>query len=140
MRKTIFTVAICGMLFATSCKKEETVVTTADDGSVTTTETTTTQNVDLELSENAKARLDSAEVKLAEAKAKGDKEAERVAQITVDKAKSAWEATKAGLKNTSEKIKEEAQEANAKMKASSEKAKEDAKEGYNEALEKAKIK
>lgn len=128
MKKLTFTVAICGLLFATSCKKEETVTTTTDDGKVTVTTTTTKSNLDLKLGEKAKANLENAEKKLAEAKAKGDKEAERLAQITVDKAKSAWEATKEGVKETSEDIKE-----------GTKKAKEDLKEGYNNTLEKAKV-
>ena len=140
MKKLTLSVAICGMLLATSCKKEETVTETSPDGVTTVTTTTTENTVDLELSEKAKADLDAAEVKLAEAKAKGDKESERLAQVAVNNAKSAWEATKQGISTAGKKINTEASEANENLKESAAKAKADLKEGYNNTLEKAKAK
>ena len=117
MKKLTLTIVLFGMLL-TSCKKEETVTTTTDDGKVTVTTTTTKSNLDLDIAEKAKVDLENAEKNLAEATTKGDKEGQKLAQIAVDKAKTAWEATKEGAKNTREEIKED----------------------YNNALEKAKSK
>ncbi len=131
MRKLIYSIAILGILFTTSCKKETVKETTIDSdpmGTTVTTTTTTEQNYDPRL-ESAELKLKNAERELQEAKDRGDAKAEVAAQKVADDAKMAWERTKASF-----------EEAGQKTSDAIDRAGEKSKENYNEALEKAKIK
>ena len=131
MRKLIYSVAILGLLFATSCNKDtvkETTIESDPMGTTVTTTTTTEQNYDPRL-ESAELKLKNAERELQAAKDRGDAQAEATAQKVADDAKMAWERTKASF-----------EEAGQKTNDAIDRAGEKGKENYNEALEKAKIK
>ena len=104
--KRLILLAVCGMLFA-SCKKEtvttETTIVEAD-GTTTTTKTVTT-DYDIRL-QKAEADYRDAEKDVIIAREKGDTKAERAAQTAAEKAKQAWEATKAELREGAAKTKE----------------------------------
>ena len=131
MKKLIYSFAILGLLFTTSCKKETVKETTIDSdpmGTTVTTTTTTEQNYDPRL-ESAELKLKNAERELQIAKDKGDAQAEATAQKVADEAKASWERTKASFEEAGRKTDEAINRAGEKTK-----------ENYNEVLEKAKIK
>ena len=132
MKKLVFTFAVFGLLFATSCKKETTKETTIESdpmGTTVTTETTTTEsNYDPRM-ESAELKLKNAERELQAAKDAGDLKAQEAAQKVADDAKTAWERTKASIK-----------EAGQKTEDAIDRAGEKGKDNYNKTLEKAKIK
>ena len=131
MKKLIYSFAILGLLFTTSCKKETVKETTIDSdpmGTTVTTTTTTEQNYDPRL-ESAELKLKNAERELQIAKDKGDAQAEATAQKVADDAKASWERTKASFEEAGRKTDEAINRAGEKTK-----------ENYNEVLEKAKIK
>ena len=121
--KITLTLAAVALMFATACKKEvsETTTMDGDTTTVSTTEVTTPALPDstdwAEAKAKAKADYEAAEAKVKEAVAKGDKKAEEAAKKLRDDAKSTWDKIEAGTKEAGQ----------------------DLKEGYNEALEKAKI-
>ena len=124
MKNLVLTMAFGIMLLSAGCKKETTVETTvtSEDGKTVTTTTTTETDYDLRL-QKAEADYQAAENDVKAAHEKGDTKAEQIAQDAADKAKEAWEATKAEVRLGAEKTKEALKEV---------------KEGYNETLEKAK--
>ncbi len=168
MKKVFVMLAATGLLFATSCKKEETQTIVTDSDQDTIAVVHSEEIVPMTEAE-ATSRVEQAKKDLAEAKAKGDKEAEALAQKALDDANQAWEHTKeavnkaatdvkANLNETAEKVDEKAQKAKEDINAAAKDAKkdinkaaddtkeavnkaaDDAKEGFNNVLDKAKIK
>ena len=106
MRKTVFTLALFGLLVTASCTKTVKVNTTEtiEDGKTVTTITTET-DYDMRV-RKAEDDYNVAEGEVRAARDRGDTKAERIAQDAADKAKSAWEATKSELQEAGAKTKE----------------------------------
>jgi hypothetical protein len=118
MKKIMLALTICGLIFTTSCKKEvttkeETVI--HSDGTVTS-ELDTDIDYVLDL-DNSEREYRQAENDVVDAVKRGDAAAEKTAREASAKAKSAWESTKAAMKEAGQ----------------------DTKEAYNRTLKKAKI-
>lgn len=90
MKKVFVMLAATGLLFATSCKKEETQTIVTDSDQDTIAVVHSEEIVPMTEAE-ATSRVEQAKKDLAEAKAKGDKEAEALAQKALDDANQAWE-------------------------------------------------
>ena len=103
MKKTVFTLALFGMIVTASCTKTVKVNTTetTEDGKTVTT-TTTETDYDMRV-RKAEDDYNVAEGEVKAARERGDTKAERIAQDAADKAKSAWEVTKS-IRKTGDKI------------------------------------
>ena len=120
MKKIFLSLALISVVFG-ACKKETTTIQTIN-GEDTLTTTTTTVDVGNPIPDStdrveAQTRWEKAKADVNAAIAKGDKKAEEAARKAEAEAKEAWD----------------------KIKADTKEAREDLKEGYNNALEKAKI-
>ncbi len=117
MKKLAISLAVCGMIFTTSCKQEtereeETVIT--EDGLRTTMETDTEYEMRLDETER---EYQQAERDIEDAVERGDTEAEQAAREASAKAKQAWEDTKSAMKEAGQDTKEAYNRTLEKMKA-----------------------